>query len=354
MIFSLVIAGFVMMNRESFARFLGAPNQQTADYVIQYITWIAPFSCVYLLSYSFEILLKTDGYPKKATQIVIFGAVENCILDWLFVMVLHKGIQGAALATSLSQASVIVLYLHHFLSGKGVLSFKRFKPDFGILVRQVRNGFSSGVTEMSSGMVTFIFNQVILMYLTQDALVSYTIISYVNNLVVLSATGIAQGAQPLISYYYGQKRLDQCRSLFRYSLIAAGAMCTVSFTACFILARGIVNIYIGPELQALRDSSVTAFRIFTTSFLLVGFNIAVSGYFTSVERAAEALIISAGRGLVLMAGCLIVMTRLFGGAGIWWSPLVSEAVCLVVTGLLLMRYCRKDAFWNQKVQFEVV
>ena len=195
-IFSLVIAGFVMMNRESFARFLGAPNQQTADYVIQYITWIAPFSCVYLLSYSFEILLKTDGYPKKATLIVILGAVENCILDWFFVMVLHKGIQGAAFATSLSQATVIILYLHHFLSGKGVLSFKRFKPDFGILARQVRNGFSSGVTEMSSGMVTFLFNQVILMYLTQDALVSYTIISYVNNIVVLSATGIAQGAQP--------------------------------------------------------------------------------------------------------------------------------------------------------------
>ncbi len=86
-----------MLNRESFARFLGAPNQQTADYVIQYITWIAPFSCVYLLSYSFEILLKTDGYPKKATLIVILGAVENCILDWFFVMVLHKGIQGAAL-----------------------------------------------------------------------------------------------------------------------------------------------------------------------------------------------------------------------------------------------------------------
>ena len=54
-----------------------------------------------------------------------------------------------------------------------------------------------------------------------------------------------------------------------------------------------------------------------------------------------------------MAGCLIVMTRLFGGAGIWWSPLVSEAVCLVVTGLLLMRYCRKDSFWNQKVQYDV-
>ena len=108
-----------------------------------------------------------------------------------------------------------------------------------------------------------------------------------------------------------------------------------------------MDIFIGPELQALRDSSVTAFRIFAASFLLVGFNIAVSGYFTSVERAAEALVISAGRGLVLMAGCLIVMT------GIWWSPLVSETACLAVTGLLLLIYCRKDAFWNQKERFEV-
>ena len=98
-----------------------------------------------------------------------------------------------------------------------------------------------------SGMVTFLFNQVILMYLTQDALVSYTIISYVNNIVVLSATGIAQGAQPLISYYYGQKSLDKCKSLFRYSLVAAGVVCTVSFAACFTLARGIVDIFIGPE-----------------------------------------------------------------------------------------------------------
>lgn len=113
-ILSVIIAVLVMFNLESLAHFLGAPDEKTLNYVIQYISWIAPFSCVYLLSYSFEILLKTDGYPQKATMVVIFGAVANCILDWLFVIVLKKGIAGAAFATSLSQATVIVLYLQHF------------------------------------------------------------------------------------------------------------------------------------------------------------------------------------------------------------------------------------------------
>ena len=337
-IFSILISVLVLRHSEAFARFLGAPNEETAGYVVQYLNWIAPFSCVYLLSYSFEILMKTDGYPQKATMAVIFCALENCFLDWLFVIVLGMGISGAALATSLSQASVIAVYLHHFLSGKGVLHFKKFKFDFRIVARQICNGFSSGITELSSGMVTFIFNQVILLYLNQDALVSYTIISYVNNIVVLSATGIAQGAQPLISYFYGRKNLDSCRLLFRYSLISAGTFCAGSFALCFFLIRLIVNLYIGPELQPLRDYSVTVFRIFTSSFLLAGFNISVSGYFTSVEKAAQALTISAARGFLLMAGSLMTMTWLFGGSGIWWSPLVSEALCLVITLLLLYRY----------------
>ncbi len=113
-VFSFIISLIAFTHKESLARFLGAPNKETINYVVQYLTWIIPFSCVYLLSYSFEILLKTDGHPKKAAVIVVFSMLENCFLDWLFVIVLHKGIQGAAFATSFSQATIILLYLHHF------------------------------------------------------------------------------------------------------------------------------------------------------------------------------------------------------------------------------------------------
>lgn len=344
---SAVIAAAVMLNLERFARFLGAPDEQTLGYVMEYLSWIAPFSFSFLLSYSFEIILKTDGFPQKAALAVAFGAIENCILDWLFVIVFDFGLAGAAFATSLSQITLLGIYFHHFFGRKGLLYFRKFKFDLSLVWREVKNGFSSGVTELSSGLVTFMFNQVILIYLTRDALVSYTIVSYINSIVVLSATGIAQGSQPLISYYYGQGRMDNCRKLLKYCVVTAGAFCAVSFVLGYLLAGSIVSIYVGPELEALRAYSTEVFRIFIISFLLVGFNVAFSGYFTSVEQPAPALLIAAGRGFVLLAGSLFVMTKLFGAVGIWWSPTLSEAVCLAMTLILFAVYCRRDPRWRQ-------
>lgn len=169
-------------------------------------------SVVYILSYSFETLIKTDGYPKLATIYVTSGAVLNCILDYILVMVLHKGVWGAAFATGISQAAVILLYLWHFLGSKGTIRFSKFHLMPSEIGRQIRNGMSSGITEFSSGIIIFFFNQAILKYIGEYALVSYTIISYVNTIVVMSMAGIAQGTQPLISYYYGKNESENIRS----------------------------------------------------------------------------------------------------------------------------------------------
>ena len=348
-ILSIIIVVAIMMNLEKLALFLGAPDEETLNYVVHYLRFIVPFSLAFLLSYSFEILLKTDGFPKKAMVIVIVGAVENCILDWLFVMVLHKGVQGAAFATSISQVTIIFLYLHHFLSGKGVLRFVKFKFDLGLLGREIRNGFSSGITELSSGLVTFVFNQVILTYLTRDALVSYTVVSYVNSIVVLSATGIAQGSQPLISFYYGQKNLTNCKKLLKYNVLTAGIFCIAAFAIGMVIAGPLVGVYVRPELAELRTYSVMVFKTFIISFLLVGFNVAISGYFTSVEQAVPALIISAGRGFVTLIGSLLLLANIFGGDAIWWAPTVSEAICLVVSLVLFVVYCKKNKFWRGEI-----
>lgn len=345
----LVAAGLsagVITNLESVAKFLGARDPETLGYVKEYLLCIVPFSAAFLLSYTFEILMKTDGFPKRAVVIVTTGAVENCILDWLFVIVLHKGVPGAAIATSLSQCTVILLYLWHFLGKKGQLRFRRFHFQLRILGRQVRNGFSSGLTELSAGVVIFVFNQVILHYLNREALVSYTIVSYVNSIVVLSATGIAQGSQPLISYYYGQRNMDACKKLLRYCICSAGVFCTVSMVLCMAGAGPIVSAYIGADLPELRTYSVKVLRTFVLSFLAVGYNIILIGYFTSVERSISATVISAGRGFVFLLGSLMLLTRIFGGDGIWWAPLLSESLCLSVTAALFARYRRRDSAWN--------
>lgn len=321
--------------REPLARFLGAEDEETVAYVVEYLSWIVPFAPFYILSYSFEILIKTDGFPRKATMLVLMGAVCNCILDWLFVIVLKKGVAGAAFATSISQGVVIVLYLMHFMSDKGMLHFRRFRLHPGQLARQARNGLSSGLTELSSSVVTFAFNRVILAVLSSDALVGYTIVSYVNAIVVMSATGIAQGAQPLIGICCGQRDAVSCRRLLRYSITAAGIFCTAAFALCFAGANVIVSMFVRPELQALRAQCTVIFSIFSLSFLVAGYNVVISGFFTSVNRPVPALTISVGRVAVMLV-CLFGLAAVSGSA-IWWTPLMSEAICFAGAATLLAR-----------------
>lgn len=336
-IISVMITVFVLVFLEPFARFLGATDN-ILPYAKEYIGTIAPFALAYILSYSFETLIKTDGYPKLATIYVTCGALLNCLLDWLMVIVWDWGVKGAALATGISQATVIILYLYHFLGPKGTIKFSRFSFDLGTVWRQIRNGMSSGVTEFSGGIIIFFFNQAILRYISEDALVSYTIISYVNTIVVMSMTGIAQGAQPLISYYFGKGEPDKYKKLLKYGMISAAVFSIVVTGICYVGAGGIVNIFLGTGEQDLAAYSVRVFRIFILSFLLAGYNVVIGGYFASIEKAGFATTISLIRSLIALVGCMGILIMAFGGEGIWWAPLMAEAICLVFSIYTGVRY----------------
>lgn len=337
---AVIITALVLIFLEPFARFLGATDN-IMPYAKEYIGTIAPFAIAYVLSYSFETLIKTDGYPKLATIYVTCGAVLNCILDYIFVMVLHKGVAGAAFATGISQTAVIVLYLYHFLGSKGTIKFARFRLDLSVVWRQVRNGMSSGITEFSSGIIIFFFNQAILAYIGEGALVSYTIISYVNTIVIMSMAGIAQGSQPLISYYYGKGTFTKCIKLLKYGIIFGAVLSVAATVFCWLGADMIVAMFVSADNQELRLYSVQVFRIFILSFLIAGFNVVIGGYFTSVERAGFATIISLTRSLVALVASLMLLTSVFGGEGIWWSPILAEGICLLLTGGMMHWY------WNR-------
>ena len=298
---------------------------------MDYIGTITPFAFAYILSYSFETLIKTDGYPKLATLIVTIGAVLNIFLDYRFVFVFPWGVKGAAFATGLSQTIIIILYLIHFLGKNATIRFTKFKLRLKIILRQIRNGFSAGITEFSSGIIIFIFNQAILKFIHEEALVSYTIVSYVNTLVTMTFIGIAQGVQPLMSYYVGKKEPQNHKKLLKYSLIAGISTSFLSTIGCCLFADGIVSLFLENMNSELATYSVRVFRIFILSFLFAGFNIVIGGYFTAIEKSAAATTLSLTRGIIALIGTLFVLTALFGGEGIWWTPLTSECICMIIT-----------------------
>lgn len=342
-VFSIVITVLVMLNLRPIALFLGATDVNM-EYVLDYLGAIAPFSGLFILSYSFETIIKTDGYPKMATFIVAAGSLLNVVLDYLMVMRLHMGIRGAALATGVSHVALIAMYLFHFCGKNGVIKFTRFHLDIPLIWREIKNGIPSGITELSPGLIIFLFNQAIIHFLNENALVSYTIISYVNSLAVMTMVGIAQGYQPLISYYYGKKHMHKCGRLFRYGILAV-VVSSLAFTiVCMTGTEHIVRLFISSANSGLISYSVRVFRIFTLSFLLAGYNVVIGAYFTAVERPAAATLISLARGMVMLALSLLLMTWLLGGAGIWWSPLVSEILSLLLTLALLLPYLRSCPF----------
>lgn len=339
-VLACLITALVFIFLEPFTRFLGATDN-ILPYAMDYIGTIAPFAFAYILSYSFETLIKTDGYPKLATIFVTFGAVLNCVLDYLLVIVFPCGVKGAAFATGISQAAVIVLYLTHFLGKNATIRFTKFQIRLGIIGRQIRNGLSSGITEFSSGIIIFFFNQAILTYIGEEALVSYTIISYVNTLVIMSMTGIAQGAQPLIGYYLGKGEKSKYKILLKYSIVSGTVFAVVSTGLCYTLAGGIVSLFLEDLNSSLAIYSVRVFRIFILSFLLAGVNVVIGGYFTAVEKAGFATILSLTRSIVALVGALMVLTAVFGGEGIWWAPLAAEAVCLILTVIMFAIYWKQ-------------
>lgn len=332
----LIISVIVFLFPQQFATLLGA-KAVTLPYTTKYLQGLAPFALCFIVSYNMEILVKTDGYPQLAIITVATGCLTNCVLDYLMIFVFNWGTWGAAFATGLSQLLTCIIYLSHFLGHKSTFHLVRFHMNWGIYRRLIPIGFADGVTELCNGVMIFLFNHIILRCIGQDGLVSYTIIAYTNTLVINILLGVSQGTQPLISYQYGRGDRKNYRTLLRYALITAAGVAIVSFELFYLFAPQLVQAFLGTENPALNAYSVGAFHRYSLCYLLVGFNIVISGFMTAVERPKPAIAISTGRGLLVQGSCLLILAFTLGGNSIWFAPVISEAVCLTGAVLFLRK-----------------
>lgn len=333
-ILSFTIMIFGILNLERIALFLGA-TEATLEHVIDYLRIIIIFNGFFIVSYSLEVIVKTDGFPQLSIAGVSISALMNIVLDYIFVMKLNLGVPGAAYATGIAQVASCIFFLAHFIRKNSNLNFSRFKFRTSTLSRMMSIGFPDCITELSAGIVIFLFNQKILKYVGENGVVTYSIISYVNTLVLTTMVGITQGMQPLSSFYYGMEDDETVTKLFKMSLKTITAVSIVSFIIVIVFAPSIVKIFIGGKNGELLNYSVKALRIFAISFLLVGYNVNISGFFASIEEPVHATVISLGRGFVIIAATLFILTTLFGAKGIWISTVVSESICFAISLFIL-------------------
>ncbi len=333
---SLLLTAAVLLNLEAVALFLGA-TPDTLDYVKEYVGTIAVFAVFFTVSYNLEVQVKANGAPQVSTIGVLSCAVMNVALDALFVIGFGWGVWGAALATGLAQVTSTAVFLAYFLTHRERLQLGRFRRNLGAYRRILPLGLSEGLNELSNGLVVFLFNHTILRVIGEQALPAYTIISYVNTLVLMTMTGIAQGMQPLVSYALGAERRRDCHRLLKYGVAAAALFAILSFALGELGAPLVVEAFLGRD-SAVFSYSVSALRMYAWSFLAMGFNVVFAAFFTAVERPVPAFVISLSRSLVLLSASLLAMSTVFGDRGIWLSTLVSELGCLMITACCGITY----------------
>ncbi|MGL5615504.1 MAG: MATE family efflux transporter [Sarcina sp.] len=335
-IFSIIILLLAHFNLDSLSYFLGA-DSTTISSVKDYLRIIIFFNGFFMVSYYLEVLCKTDGSPYLSTIGVVSSSLCNIILDYIFVVKLNYGVAGAAFATGISQVLSTIIFFSYFFSKKSKLNLVKFKINLKELIRMIKIGFPDSITELSAGIIILLFNQVILRFIGETGIVAYSVISYVNNLVLMTMLGISQGMQPLVSFYYGRNDKASIKKLFKLSLITVAITSFLAFFVSMIFSNFIVSVFLDSNNYHLFDFTDSSFKAYSFTFILMGFNVLIAGFCSALEKPKYASIISLGRGLFIVTFSLFIMTTLFGSKGIWISTAISEAICLVISLIILKK-----------------
>lgn len=335
-IFAIILAVICGLNINSIAKFLGA-NDELLPLVIDYLSIIVLFAPFFIISYNFEVLVKVDGFPKTATLGVFISAITNILLDYVFVGVFHWGIRGAAWATGISQVLSTIIFMIHFLFGKATLRFVKFKLDFSLFKKIIPLGFGDFISEIGIGVVVFFYNIFLIKHLGKESVATFSVISYVNQIACMCFVGITQGIQPLVSFYYGSDEPDAYKKLFKYSLYSVAGVAILILAVVFLFGENIFLLFFDAKKTELINSSIIAIRKFTPSFLFVGFNLLIAGFSSALLRPHYSIIINMLRSFILIVGALFFTTNILGPDYIWFSSIISEGICLVISLILLAR-----------------
>ena len=298
----------------------------------------------YVLQYEFQCLFATAGKPKLGLFVTVAAGVTNMALDALFTAVLPWGLVGAAAATALSQLVGGVIPLIYFGRKKSsLLRLTRFRFDFRALAKACGNGSSEFLSSVSGSLVSMLYNIQLLKYAGENGVAAYGVLMYVNMIFLAIFIGYSVGVAPVIGFQYGAGNRAELHSLLKKSLTIIGGTAVLMFAAGELLAEPLTLLYVGYDAELLA-LTLRAFSIFSFSFLLAGFSIFGSAFFTALNNGAVSAVISFLRTLVFQIFAVLTFPLLWDIDGIWLSIVGAEVMAVVVTVVFLFAKRKKYGY----------
>ena len=321
----------------SLARLLGA-NQNTFEMTNTYLRVMMLFSPAFIFNDIILCFVRNDGNPRISMIATVCGSLFNVVFDYIFIFPCNMGMLGAVLATGFSPVVGLTIMSPHWLGKKRGFHFRKLVPDADSIRTNISLGFPSLLSQISAAIVMIVFNMLILDLEGNTGVAAYGVIANISLVVLSFYTGIAQGIQPLVSHSYGRKKTDGIRQFLRYAMISMVILSAVMYLILFVFADPIASAFNSEHNAKLQEIAVTGLKLYFTSLVFAGFNIILSMYFTSVEKALPAQIISLLRGLILIIPIAFLFANLWDMTGVWMSFPATELVTAVVGAVLYFIY----------------
>ncbi len=307
-------------------RLFGA-SEETMPYAQDYLN-------IYLLGTPFVMaalgmnpFINAQGFTRVGMMSVLIGALANVVLDPLLIFGLDMGVQGAALATIISQALSAVWTLT-FLTGRRTLIQLRpaiMKPDFRLMGQIASLGLSSCTMSVTESLVQAVCNAMLGLYGGDVYITVMTVINSIRQIIMMPVSGFSQAAAPVMSYNYGARRLDRVKTCFCVQVVAALMMSTVAWGVVQLLPAPLIRLFNSDE--ALLEVGIPAVRLYFATFVFMFMQMSGQHSFVALGKARRAMFFSLLRKAFIVAPLAVILPRCgLGATGVFAAEAISDVV----------------------------
>ncbi|WP_026896238.1 MATE family efflux transporter [Clostridiisalibacter paucivorans] len=317
-------------------QFIGAEGE-ILDLGVRYLKIISLGFIFSGLGPALNFLIRGEGQMKRAMQIITLGIIINIILDPILIRGFDMGIEGAALATIISQVFVVIGDIMYFQLGKSVIKLSKnsFKMSFDIMPKILNVGISGLVMQIMPAIQMSIMFKVLSSYGGNDSVVIMSASYRVMMFAFISLWGIAQGIQPIIGANYGANQFQRVKEAFlTYTKISTG-VAGVLWVSFMVIPKTILSWFITDA--SLVQLGIGRFRVFLGIFILYGIMSISIVFFQGIGKGSKAAILVMGRQILFFIPIILFLPRLIGETGAWIAMPLGDLLTILLSIFLVIK-----------------
>ncbi|MBR1518734.1 MAG: MATE family efflux transporter [Prevotella sp.] len=336
----ILFGGLALLFLDPILRFFGA-TENTLPYAREYMVVILLGNVFTHLYFGLNGILRAVGKPRHAMYATIFTVLLNTALDPLFIYTFGMGIQGAAIATVISQTAALAWQVAIFANKKELVHFRRgiWRLRVGLVKNILAIGASPFAMNVCACIVVIFINTALVRHGGDLAVGAYGIANRIGFIFFMVVMGINQGMQPIAGYNYGAGHTDRMMLVLRYSIIAGVGVMTVGWIVGLLIPAECARLFTtDPQLTEMGARGIMINQI---AFPVIGYQAVITNFFQSIGKAKISILLSLSRQMIFLVPLLIVLPLFFGVDGVWYSLPASDMMAFVMTLITMTIYMKK-------------